>query len=250
MAGEGKYLYCIIGGDQCRNFGPIGIGGRGDLVTTVSYNDLSCVISDAPIKEYAITRENLIAHEKAIEEVMREGYTVLPMRFGIVAGSAQDVRDLLRKRYREFKNLLRDMDNKIELGVKALWLNMEAIFAEILQEREDIRKLRDWAARHPTRDNLIRVGKAVKEALEEKKEGEAAAILKPLTKLAVNTKVNKPLTDNMFCNAVFLVDRSREKDFDNEIEALAARYEQRGKIIYVGPAPPFNFVNIVIHWEE
>ena len=250
MAEEGKYLYCIVADNTGRNFGSLGIGGRGDPVTTISYNDLSAVISDAPIKEYATTRENTIAHEKAIEKVMSEGNTVLPVRFGTVAGSAQEVRDVLRKRDREFKDLLHDMDNKVELGVKALWLDMDAIFAEIVEERGDIRALRNRAARKPTRDSMIRVGELVKEALEEKKEKEAASILQPLTKIAVDSKVNKPFGDRMFLNAAFLVDKGWGKEFDDEIETLRMSYAQRAKITYVGPAPPFNFVNIVIHWER
>jgi len=249
MAEEGKYLYCIIETNQARNFGPLGIGGRGDPVTTISHDELSGVISDAPIKKYATTRENTLVHEKAIEEVMRQGYTVLPVRFGTVAGSAQDVRDVLRKRYREFKDLLRDMDNKVELGVKALWLDMEAIFGEILKEREDIKGLRDRAARHPARDSMIQVGEMVQEALEKKKEKEAALLLDGVRKISADVRTNKTFGDNMFLNAAFLVDRSREKEFDNEIEAIRAKYEGRAKISYVGPAPPFNFVNIVIHWE-
>jgi hypothetical protein len=249
MVEEGKYLYCIIGTDEARNFGPLGIGGRGDPVTSISHDELSCVISDAPIKEYATSRENTIAHEKAIEEVMKQGYTVLPVRFGTVANSAQEVRDLLRKRYTEFKNLLRDMDNKVELGIKALWLDMDVIFTEILEEREDIKRLRDKAARKPSRDSMIRVGELVKEALEKKKEKEAALILDAVAKICADVRTNNNFGDRMFLNAAFLVDRGWEKEFDNEVEALKAKYEKRAKITYVGPAPPFNFVNIVIHLE-
>ena len=32
---EGKYIYCIIETKIDRNFGPIGIGGRGDEVSTI-----------------------------------------------------------------------------------------------------------------------------------------------------------------------------------------------------------------------
>ena len=53
MVEEGKYLYCIIGTDEARNFGPLGIGGRDDPVTSISHDELSCVISDSPIKKYA-----------------------------------------------------------------------------------------------------------------------------------------------------------------------------------------------------
>lgn len=250
MVEEGKYLYCIIESSEARNFGSLGIGGRGDQVTTISYNDLSAVISDAPIREYATTRANAIAHEKAIEKVMSEGNTVLPVRFGTVAGSAQEVRDILRRRDREFKDLLHDMDNKVELGVKALWLDMDAIFAEIVEERGDIRALRSRAARKPTRDSMIRVGELVKDALEKKKEKEAASLLQPLNKIAADSKLNTPFGDNMFLNAAFLVDRGREKEFDDRIEELRAKYAGRMKLSYIGPAPIFNFVNIVIRWEE
>ena len=250
MAEEGKYLYCIIETNQARNFGPLGIGGRGNPVTTISYDELSSVISDAPIKKYATTRDNTIAHEKAIEEVMRQGHTVLPVRFGTVADNAQEVRDVLRKRYREFKDLLHDMDNKVELGVKGLWLDMDAIFGEILKERQGIKRLRDRAARRPTRDSMIQVGELVKKALEKKKEEEAAVVLDAVTKISADVRSNNSFGDRMFLNAAFLVDKSREKGFDNEIEALRAKYEQRMKLSYIGPVPIFNFVNIVIHWEE
>ncbi|GFP26767.1 GvpL/GvpF family gas vesicle protein, partial [Candidatus Hakubella thermalkaliphila] len=130
MMEEGKYIYCIIGTNEGRNFGPIGIGDRGDGVYTIGYQDLSAVISNSPMTKYVVSRENMTAHEKVIEEVMKD-YSVLPVRFCTVATSAEEVRNLLRKRYTEFKNLLRDMDNKTELGVRALWKNMNAIFQEI-----------------------------------------------------------------------------------------------------------------------
>ncbi|MCX6000138.1 MAG: GvpL/GvpF family gas vesicle protein [Chloroflexi bacterium] len=249
MTEAGAYLYCIIGSSEARNFGPIGIGGRGDPVTTISFNDLSGVVSNALTKKYAISRENTLAHEKAIEKAMSEGYTVLPVRFGTIAGSAQEIRDVLRKRHREFSDLIRDMDNKVELGLKAVWLDMEAMFAEIVEERADIRALRDGSGHSANRANLIRVGDMVKQALESKKDREAGAILKPLTKIATDSKLNRTFGDNMFLNAAFLVDRRREKSFDDEIEALRSKYAGRARITYVGPAPPFNFVNIVIHWD-
>ena len=40
------------------------------------------------------------------------------------------------------KIALRDIDHKIELGVKGLWKNMEAVFGEIVEENKDIKKLR------------------------------------------------------------------------------------------------------------
>jgi len=80
MSKEGKYVYCIIEGNEGRNFGPIGIGKRGDVVSTLGFNDISAVISSSPVTKYVIDPDNLVAHEKVIEEVMKD-YTVLPLRF-------------------------------------------------------------------------------------------------------------------------------------------------------------------------
>ena len=54
----------------------------------------------------------------------------------------------------------------------------------------------------------------------------------------------------MFVNAAFLVDKGREKEFDNIMDELGDKYKDRTKFLYVGPLPPFNFVNIVIYPEE
>ena len=131
MEKEGKYIYCIIGTNQERNFGPIGLGGRGDDVLSVGYNDLSMVVSNHPMLKFVVNSENLLAHEKVIEEVMKEFDSVLPIRFGTIASNADEIRNLLDRRYREFKNALRDMDHLIELAVKGIWKNMDIIFREI-----------------------------------------------------------------------------------------------------------------------
>ena len=48
----------------------------------------------------------------------------------------------------------------------------------------------------------------------------------------------------MFLNAVFLIDRTREKQFDFLVEDLADEYKDKADFKLVGPAPPFNFVSI------
>ncbi|HBU07999.1 MAG TPA: gas vesicle synthesis GvpLGvpF, partial [Candidatus Omnitrophica bacterium] len=63
---EGKYIYCIIELNQSQSFGPLGIGGRGDELYSICFNDIAAVVSNSPIKKYPVSRENLIPHERAI----------------------------------------------------------------------------------------------------------------------------------------------------------------------------------------
>lgn len=255
---EGQYIYCLIGADKDRSFGPMGIGGRGDGVHTVCYRDLAAVISDSPIIKYSICRENTLAHQVVMEKVMKD-CTVLPVRFGTIAESKNGVapgerirEKVLKERYQEFKDLLKQLDNKVELGVKALWTNMEAIFGEIVEENKEIKKLKQKILKAltstQTHVDTVAIGEMVKSALEAKKDKEGKEVLAVLKKISVDFRANKTFGDKMIANATFLVDKARERQFDEEIDKLEARYDGRIKFKYVGPVPPCNFVEIVVTW--
>jgi len=253
MESEGKYIYCIVGTKQERNFGPIGIGGRGDDVLTIGYNDLSMVVSSHPITKFVVNRDNMLVHERVIEEVMKEFDGVLPVRFGTIASNADEIRNLLDRRYREFKSELLDADHKVELGVKGLWKNMDVIFKEVVDENKVIKRTKEDIQNDKNKKNIqakMEVGKMVEKALEKKKEKEAERIVDVLRRTAFDYKLNKTIGDEMFMNAAFLVDKGREKEFDNIMDDSSRKYMDRTKFMYVGPMPVFNFANIVIYPEE
>jgi len=253
MEKEGKYIYCIVATSQERNFGSIGIGGRGDEVLTIGYDDLSMIVSSHPMTKFAVNSDNMLAHEKVIEKVMKEFDGVLPVRFGTVAASADEIRNLLDRRYREFKNLLKDMDHKVELGVKALWIDKGAVFKEITDKNKEIKRSREKIKSDPDKKNIpakIEIGKMVEKALTKKKEKEAGEIVDALRRTTYDHKLNKTVGDEMFMNAAFLVDKGREKEFDNIMDDLSDEYKNRVKFMYAGPLPVFNFTNIAIYPEE
>src|ERR1044072_6351110 len=91
---EGKYVYCIIETAEPRSFDPMGIGARGDDVYTVHHKGLAAVVSHTPLVVYDPTRENVFAHEQVNETVMRE-FTVLPMAFGALFRTEDDIVELI-----------------------------------------------------------------------------------------------------------------------------------------------------------
>lgn len=253
MEKEGKYIYCIIGTKQERNFGAIGIGGRGDEVLTIGYEDLSMVVSNHPMTRFVVNRDNMLAHEKVIEEVMKEFDGVLPVRFGTVAEDADEIRNLLDRRYREFKHALRDMDHKVELGVKGLWKDMDCIYREIGEKNKEIKQLRETLRKSKGNGGIeerVELGKMVEQALVRKRKQEAEKVVDALRRTAFEHKLNNTTDDRMFINAAFLVDKGREKEFDNIMDDLGRKYKDRMTFMYAGPLPVFNFVNIVVYQEE
>lgn len=248
---DGNYLYCIIGTDEARNFGPIGIGGRGDIVSTIGYEGVSCVVSRSPVDEYSVSRENLLTHQKVIEEVMKD-HTVLPVRFSTIAKSPEDIRGLLRKRHAEFIGLLKDMDNKIELGLKAVWKDMGAVFREIATRHDEIKRLKERIESGPKGKaylDRITLGKMVELALQGKKEEAAELMLSGFRDITFDIRANKTHGDGMILNAAFLVDRINTKEFDVRVQDLDRKRNGDMTLRYVGPVPPFNFVNIVVEWR-
>jgi len=251
---EGRYIYCIVETKGERNFGPIGIGGDRDEVTTLGCGDLSMVISNSPMTRYVVSPENLLAHERVIEEVMKE-FTVLPVRFCTIASGSEEVRNLLDRRHREFKNLLRTMDHKVELGVKGFWKNMSLIYREIARENPGISRLkRKMASSTSTKKTFleakVELGRLVEEALKRKREEEARETTEILRRASLDYKLNKTVGDEMFLNGAFLVSQGREKEFDNLMDDLTDKFKERTKFMYAGPLPPYNFVNVTIYPEE
>src|SRR5947209_2532189 len=246
----GKYVYCIVRSDRQRDFGSIGIGG-GQKVSTVAYNDLAAVVSNTPIVIYDPTRENVLAHEFVNETVMKE-FTVIPMSFGTVFRSEEDVTELLRSTYQAFSDVLEKMRDKIEFGLKVLW-DREKVIAKVERENDEISRLREEIGRHTTTSTYfarMQLGRLIDSALEEMSARYVADIHEILKPVAVASRSNKPIGDRMILNAAFLVDRAQEQAFDERVKETSRKYEDVLSFKYSGPWPPYNFVNIKLKLEK
>ncbi len=252
MTELGQYIYCIIGADEPKQFESIGIDDSHPEIYTVNYEGLAAVVSDSPVKTYQLSRANMMAHQKVCEEAMK-GHTVLPVKFCTIAEKKGMIEEkVLKRRYKEFQKMMIDMNGKTEHGLKMLWMDIDKVFAQIVEENEDIKGLRDslkWKPHTKIHYDMIHVGEMVEAALKEKKKNFVKEIVKPLKLLAEDCRENDTHGDKMIINASFLVSEENQSEFDNRIGELEASYKEDIKIKYVGPIPPFNFVEIVVHWD-
>lgn len=248
---QGQYLYAIIACPHAREFSTRGIGERGDLVYTINHKSLAAVVSDSPLIEYDSSRRNMMAHALVLEEVM-ETFALLPVRFGTMAPNAEAIeKQLLETRHDEFTQLLGQMDNRIELGLKAFWYEGAAV-EEVVQENQTIRQMHDaLKGRSPdeTYYERIRLGEAVEKALNQKRARDEELILSRIRPHVYKTRSNKIISERMVVNAAFLLDAAKEPDVDAAVQALDDEFGERLMFKYVGPVPPYNFVNIVVNWD-
>lgn len=246
----GRYIYGIIRRPPVLGFNFTGIDDK--PVKVVPFENLAAIVSESPVKRYEVDRDNTLKHEWVIEQVM-EYYTVLPVRFGTVAASEDDVRlKLLRRQFGSLHGMLKRMDNKVELGVKASY-NPERIFSTLVEEDSELRLLRDTIARRTDADSRyerIQLGQMVEQALAARRAQDAKQVVEILRPLAVETRENLTQGDMMVINAAFLVDKRRESVFDARVQSLDDEYGGLLDFKYVGPLPPFNFVTLVVNWDD
>ncbi len=249
---EGKYIYCIIQNSNFMDFGPLGIGERGDKVYTICFQDISAVVSDSPIKKYSALRKDLIPHESVIEEVMKT-FTVLPVRFSTIAEDEDKVKMILEGEHGRFVDLLKYMEGKKELGLKAIFKSNDVIYKDILEKYEDIKALKEKFAILPPEVSYyqrVEIGKMVESALKKEKEICKNDILKTLSPLAVDVKTIDTYGNQMIINSAFLVEKHKEAEFDQNVNEYMDKYGYKINFKYVGTVPPFNFVNLVINVGE
>jgi hypothetical protein len=248
-ASRGKYVYCIIESSDPLRFGPVGVGADPSDVYTVHYKNLAAVVSDAPLEVLDSTRENVLAHERVNETVMHE-HTVIPMSFGTIFKTREDIVELLRSAAEAFGDVLNKMQNKLEFGLKVLWDRDQAV-REVESEDEDISRLKKEISgqKGPTYFARMQYGRLIDSALQSRSERYVAEILDQLRDVSVASRINKPIGDKMIMNAAFLIARDQESAFDARVKQIATRFDKL-TFKYTGPWPPYNFVNIRLKLER
>src|SRR5439155_10041998 len=205
-AGEarGKYVYCVIQATEPLKFGEMGIGVEPADVHTVNYKDIAAVVSDTPIEVHDPTRENVLAHERVNENVMRS-HTVIPMSFGTVFKTRDDIVELLRGAYDAFHDVLVKMEDKLEFGLKLLW-DRDVAIREVEKEDEEVRRLKSEISSQKGSTYFARMqyGRLLESALQARSERYVNEILSQLRDVSVASRTNKPIGDKMIMNAAFL----------------------------------------------
>lgn len=248
---EGRYVYGVIEAREPLAYGKIGIGGMGENVYTVHHGDVAAVVSKTPVFIFDPTRENALAHEHVIETVMKSN-TIIPMSFGTVFRTDDDIREVLKSIYPSLKDVLKQMANKLEFGLKVTW-DRDRIVEELKRENEEIHRFQHELTRKHLQSTYfarMQLGRMIDKALAERAAEVVREIYDGLRAVCVASRDNKVIGDKMIMNAAFLIQKDKESQFDAAVNAVAQKFGDRLNFKYTGPWPPYNFVNIRLKLER
>jgi hypothetical protein len=250
-ASQGLYVYGVIESPVAGNFGRSSIGALQEDVFAIHYGDVAAVVSRTPVFIFDPTRDNALAHEHVVETVMKTN-PIVPMAFGTVFRTAEDVKEVLKSIYSSLKGVLRQMSDKQEFGLKVTW-DRDRIIEELKHEHEEIRRFYQELTRKHLQSTYfarMQLGRMIENALTELSATYVREIYEGLRGVCVASKDNKPIGDKMILNASFLIEKERESEFDAAVTRVAQKFGERLNFKYTGPWPVYNFVNIRLKLER
>jgi hypothetical protein len=244
MSLERKYIYGIIEEAKPMRFSFLGVGDA--EVYTINHRELAAVVSDTALEEIDPTRKDVRAHTVVQDELLKN-CSLLPMGFGMIAGSKDDVLKLLEKNYQGLSRELVRLAGKVEVELKVYW-DQEAMIKELQGRSEELTRLKAKinGASSPIEAQrlLVEAGKLVERIALDWKARYADRVYGVLKGLSIDARLNNPLGVKNILNASFLIERARESYFQKEVFKLDSQYQGKVNFKYVGPLAPYNFVNV------
>ena len=265
---EGLYLYCLREkSESSQILSAKGIDGK-EEVFIIPYQGLEAVVSKVSLEEFASEeikkkaqedlnwiKEKALAHERIIEEAMRENdkaLSLIPMRFGTLFKEKASLEETLDKDYTKIREVLGRIRGKQEWSLKA-YLKDKKIFEQTIKEKNEAIKEKEEKIASSPEGMAYFMGEELKEVISKEIEKELNNIvelifqkLKKQAIASVKSKIlQKELTgrpEPMVLNVAYLIPEEKIEDFDKEAQRLNQEIQANGFYLECsGPWPAYNF---------
>lgn len=218
----------------------------GDAVYTVSYREISCLVSDANddgmVDKKSVLKE-LLNYQNVMERFLQK-HTVIPIKFGTWVETKEDVLRVLENGYTEFLKKLRAYEGMIEVDITAAWTDIAGVTRKIVDEDAEIKLLIDAAFDRPADEILaekIKIGSLIKCALDRKKAEILQSTLSSLSDVVVKAQKQEIIDSNDMFNWAFLIEKAGEVVFFSRLDQLNLNFEEQLRFKCVSPLPPYAF---------
>jgi hypothetical protein len=242
MSTVGKYLYGFANGEF--ELGGELLGLAGAPVHAIRFQDIAALVSDHPVEKLSLLRRNLEPHHRVIREISKQA-TFIPATFGHISESEEQILEVLRGNCAGIREELDRLADKVEMGVKLVW-DVDNIFDYFVSSDRELRNRRDrvFGKSRPTLEEKLELGAFFDRRLKQERDRLGNQLIEGLRPVTCEVRLNSPTDEKMVLNAAFLIDRAREKDFEEALCLAAGLFDSNFAVDYSGPWPPYNFVRL------
>ena len=242
------YAYCVSedGGELVNKALSTGVGDS--TVRWLKADQLIVAVSEVEGDTVAITRENVLAHERVIRRVL-EYTTPLPFRFGTLVTETR-LRSYLQTQQAALQSKLLLVDGCVEMGVKIIWqahsTNKESQSEELSATSPDGKQQIEGAG---SAFLLAKRQQVMGEKILAEKAGEIASWLNERIAASIRKDQTSVRPDEkLVLTSAHLVERAGLEQYRRTLkQACSERPELH--FLTSGPWPPYSFVNIELEFK-
>ena len=255
------YTYCIIdyptrkqlllpNKTELGEVHPIAFQDVAALVSEVSPIEFNQQEIDKKTKDLSWLTDTATKHEQVLEHIMNTTIPI-PMKLCTIFTSKKNVIEMLKQNYPQFKNNLRRIENKVELGVTA-YCNLNILKTKLMQTSQKTMNLQKQISNTtPGKAYFLKQELEELTATETRKQAQTLAdeIFQKTKQTSEESVLNNPLskeatqsTDDMILNAAYLVRKENVETFKTQFQEAKKHYNNFGvELKLTGPWPPYNF---------
>lgn len=251
MVTKGIYIYAIVPNSYSEDMFE-SIESRG--VYIVPFKNLFAIVSDRNGTQLdQLDRQTLgyllVHHQKRIEYFQEVGFSMLlPMQFGTIVSSKEEVCKILENGYDLIMTTLHKIDCLTEINVVANWadfprtLEMVSTHSDIMAKKKELME----KSSEPTQVEQVAIGMLVQEKLIDKNSKVELNILDSLSSSCLDIRTHEAMSDEMVVNAAFLINKNKQKKFEDIIDQLDEDYKGWLNFKLIGPLPCYSFYTIEV----
>ena len=227
---------------------PDDLAGRLDRPARRIEDDRLAVLVGEVDDDARVRRSDLLAHAHLLEAVAAVT-TVIPSRFGVMLPDEETLRrEFLVQRRDHLLGLLKAFDGCVQVTVHASY-DEEAALREVLRRDPGLAAMRDSTDLADTAAQL-RLGEAIGSALASLREDAAATIVEALRPHALAASINEVRGAYDVASVALLVRREDRVGIDTAVADLDRQVAGQMSLRYVGPQPPYAFLDHVVTEER
>ncbi|MDT5122289.1 MAG: hypothetical protein QOC96_1771 [Acidobacteriota bacterium] len=238
------YAYCLSDEVTALALETIrGVAGATPIL--IEHEGLAAVVSDYENDAVSVTRENVLAHERVVQQVLAQT-TPLPFRFGTLASEAR-LRNYLATQKSALCTQLARVRGCVEMSVKVI-RGTEAFESESTAQDSTTREEHQVAADLSGGAGTIYLHKKRREMmgdelLKERAEEIAGWLAERLASTVRESVVSVRPKEMLIVAAAYLVEVARLEEYR---ERLRRARDERREIHFLtsGPWPPYSFSDL------
>lgn len=218
-------------------------GFDGAKIRRVVFEDLCTWVCDFNGTQIRPQRKHLQVHHTSVDALMAE-MTVLPMAFGMIAETDDDVRHFMESSYPALMAQIERLKDAVEIGVKVR-VGAPNLFEFMVARSPELQTIRDNLSSRPlSREEQIEVGRMVANAIGHMRELHTQTLEKGLLEVSRDARRLDVRDDHETVNLAFLVPRPEIVNFEQRVEAVARILDDECIVKITGALAPYSFVTM------